>query len=297
MWFATLSLVGCATTGDVDSAETIGNAAGRAVTGILHLPIINDVVESADAAAGKVKTGIDGLLDRRARGRLEERLWRVCADRPCNTRCRELFDELELVVPHCPASSDDPPGGQGGAAPSGPRGAAAGTPAADQAGRPAAGGATPQSTATPETPDRASSTAPRTDPLAASVRGHEGLRLEPYRDSGGVWHICYGRRLSYTEDECEELLAEDLAVAETEARRVVGAEAWTQIGPVRRDALSEAAYATSLHTFRDLLAAARQGEWDTAADELVDSLWARTLNEEGSERPQTLAARLRSGER
>lgn len=58
--------------------------------------------------------------------------------------------------------------------------------------------------------------------LAADhLRGFEGLRLDAYQDSGGVWTIGYGHTgrdvtpgLRITREEAEELLAQDLAWAQ-----------------------------------------------------------------------------------
>ena len=135
--------------------------------------------------------------------------------------------------------------------------------------------------------------------LADSVRAHEGLRLEPYQDKGGVWHVCYGRSLPapplrprYTLAECEALLAQDLARGQRVAERVVGARAWADLDQVRRDVLAELGMATNLPSFVDMLDAVRHGDFAAAAAELVDSHWARWV---GGDRPKVLAERLRTG--
>jgi len=53
------------------------------------------------------------------------------------------------------------------------------------------------------------------------IKKHEALRLEPYKDSAGLWTIGYGHLLkkgewwdSITEEFAEELLRQDLAIAE-----------------------------------------------------------------------------------
>ena len=54
----------------------------------------------------------------------------------------------------------------------------------------------------------------------------EGVRYTPYRDQGGVLSVCYGHTgadvvqgREYTQDECERLLAADMAVARAAVKR------------------------------------------------------------------------------
>lgn len=62
----------------------------------------------------------------------------------------------------------------------------------------------------------------------ALIREFEGLRLDAYRDSGGVWTIGYGHTGpdvgegdSITEEAAERLLQQDIAAAAAGARRLV----------------------------------------------------------------------------
>lgn len=60
-------------------------------------------------------------------------------------------------------------------------------------------------------------------------REHEGLRLQAYPDTGNVWTICYGHTRtaapgkSYTKQVCEELLRQDVAVAERQLKALLPA--------------------------------------------------------------------------
>ncbi len=63
--------------------------------------------------------------------------------------------------------------------------------------------------------------------IAGSLITHwEGVRYTPYRDLGGVLTVCYGHTgadvvqgKAYTQDECERLLAADMAVARAAVKR------------------------------------------------------------------------------
>lgn len=61
----------------------------------------------------------------------------------------------------------------------------------------------------------------------AVVRAHEGLRLEAYRDTGGVWTIGYGHThgvksgQKITAERAEHLLEADLMAAEAAVSRLV----------------------------------------------------------------------------
>lgn len=63
--------------------------------------------------------------------------------------------------------------------------------------------------------------------LVSALLGHfEGLSLRPYRDPIGVLSVCYGhtgnvQQRTYTKDECEALLRQDMAVAGNELHRCI----------------------------------------------------------------------------
>ena len=125
-----------------------------------------------------------------------------------------------------------------------------------------------------------------------AIRVNEGLRLEPYLDTTGAPHIGYGHRL--TVEEAERLLDIDLETAARTARRVLG-PAWAGLDPARRAALIEAAYVLGergLARFTRMLAALESGDYETAADELLDSRWARI---QAPARTDALARQLRTG--
>lgn len=61
----------------------------------------------------------------------------------------------------------------------------------------------------------------------ASLPAHEGLRLDAYQDTGGVWTICYGHTatakpgMQVTQEECDRLLEQDVAAFEFSVRQMV----------------------------------------------------------------------------
>ena len=142
---------------------------------------------------------------------------------------------------------------------------------------------------------------PLESPLSRSIREHEGLRLAPYSDANGQRHIGYGHKivpnesfpLGITVTEAERLLSADIAEAKAIARRVPGVD-WDGLDTVRRDVLVETAYVLGedgLRSFPRMLAAVSGSDYETAADELLDSLWAT----QSPARVATLARRLRTG--
>ena len=134
----------------------------------------------------------------------------------------------------------------------------------------------------------AAETAP--DPLAATLRNAEGLRLDPYRGPRGRLHIGYGHLI--TPSVAELLLGADIAEGRDAARRVIGAAAWDAIDRSRQDVLAEAAIALGegrLRGFENMIAALQRSDFAAAAAELKDSLWGR---EQAPSRVARLAALL-----
>lgn len=137
-----------------------------------------------------------------------------------------------------------------------------------------------------------------TDPdllaLIQQVQGHEGLRLEPYRDSVGALTIGYGTNIEHiSEEEADLLLGHRLNVAFVECSRTFP---WFRtLDSVRQAALTNATYnlgLTRLLTFRRMIAALAAKDYDAAARELLDSEAARKAPGRYAE----LAGMVRSGE-
>ena len=107
---------------------------------------------------------------------------------------------------------------------------------------------------------------------------HEGRRCFPYTDTAGKLTIGVGRNLTdrgLSAAEIDLLLANDIALA-------------------RRHALVSMAFnlgQTRLAGFKRLRAAVRDGDWDRAAAEALDSRWATQTGRRADE----VAALLRNG--
>ena len=116
------------------------------------------------------------------------------------------------------------------------------------------------------------------------IKRHEGLRLKPYRCPAGKLTIGYGRNLEdvgISEEEAEVLLQNDLRRAvETAAR--CAAEHGVLFETLPDDAkvvLTDMAFNLGfrLSGFRRMFAALKRGDYEEAAREMLDSLWARQV--------------------
>lgn len=114
--------------------------------------------------------------------------------------------------------------------------------------------------------------------LAADLRRDEGERLKPYRDTVGKLTIGVGRNLDdrgITAEESAYLLGND--IAETIAELDAACPWWrSQPEPVRRGMANMMFNLgrSRFLGFRNMLAALERGDYDRAAREALDSLWA-----------------------
>lgn len=129
------------------------------------------------------------------------------------------------------------------------------------------------------------------------IRRDEGLRLFPYKDSLGKLTIGYGRCIEtrgITRLEAEDMLEHDVA-------SVIGALTFKlpwfgSLDPVRQRVLVNMGVQLGIGgvlNFRRMLEAIRKSDYELAADEMLDSPWAR---EQTPQRAKRLAAMMRSGE-
>ena len=125
---------------------------------------------------------------------------------------------------------------------------------------------------------------------------HEGRRPFPYTDTAGRLTIGVGRNLTdrgLSGGEIDLLLANDIAAARAACRRLYGA-GFEGASMARRHALISMAFnlgQTRLAGFRRFRAAVRDGDWDRAAAEALDSRWATQTGRRADE----VAALLRGG--
>lgn len=133
-----------------------------------------------------------------------------------------------------------------------------------------------------------------TDALISSVKRHEGLRLKMYKCTAGKNTIGYGRNLDdvgISADEAELMLKHDLENAELDAKRF---PVFEKLNQVRKDVLTEMVFNlgySRLSGFKKMFAALERKDYDGAANEMLDSKWARDVGE----RAKTLAYFMRIG--
>ena len=131
--------------------------------------------------------------------------------------------------------------------------------------------------------------------LLESVKKHEGLRLKPYKCPAGKLSIGYGRNLEdcgISEQEAEMFLMNDLSRC---ALELYTNFPWAgQLDSARKNVLIEMVFNMGIvrfKGFKKMLAACQKGEWDKAADEMLDSAWHKQVKK----RAETLAEIIRKG--
>lgn len=133
------------------------------------------------------------------------------------------------------------------------------------------------------------------DELRSQLVIDEGLRLKPYRCTAGKLTIGIGRNLEdrgITKDEAFALLEGDIDEVEAELDRRM--PWWRDLSDRRQQVLANMCFnlgMNRLSAFIRMIVALRAQQWDKAADEMLDSLWA---NQVGA-RAQRLARMMREG--
>jgi len=116
-------------------------------------------------------------------------------------------------------------------------------------------------------------------------RRDEGLRLTPYRDTGGVLTIGYGHTgrdvaagQVWTQGEADDTLIEDIAIAQSELDEAL--PWWRTLDDARQDVLVEMCFNQgigALLEFKRTLAAIRAGQWARASAGMLLSAWAEEV--------------------
>jgi len=125
---------------------------------------------------------------------------------------------------------------------------------------------------------------------------HEGVRLKPYYDTVGKLTIGIGRNLEdngITKAEATFMLQNDLVriIEELDA----SIPWWRELSEVRRRILVDMAFnlgTFGLTKFKNMLSAAQSGDFDKAAEEMLDSRWS----EQVGQRAKRLATAMRKDE-
>lgn len=132
--------------------------------------------------------------------------------------------------------------------------------------------------------------------LAAQLHVDEARRARPYLDTEGNWTAGVGRNLSerpFSDDEIDLMLRNDIRAVERELDRVL--PWWRQMSEARQNVLANMCFnlgISRLLKFVRALDFMRANRFDAAAQEMLDSKWARQVGA----RATRLAATMRKGE-
>lgn len=117
-----------------------------------------------------------------------------------------------------------------------------------------------------------------------TIARHEGCVSHVYEDSEGFWTIGYGRCVDVslgggiTEEEASMLLSND--IKRIHAELTTAFRWYPRLDTARQAGLINMAYNLGLPrllTFRKMIAHLEHGEFDRAAEECLDSKWARQV--------------------
>ncbi|MDK1287400.1 glycoside hydrolase family protein [Pseudoalteromonas umbrosa] len=127
------------------------------------------------------------------------------------------------------------------------------------------------------------------------IKKHEGYRRFPYYCTGGRLTIGYGRNIDskgVDKEEAEYLLAQDIKNALAGVKRRIDI---SHCNEARIAVLTNMAFNIGLQGlmgFKRMLEHVQQGEFESAAVEMLDSRWANQV----PSRAQELAQQMLSGE-
>tara|TARA_Y100000996_G_scaffold383839_1_gene340122 strand:- start:11165 stop:11593 length:429 start_codon:yes stop_codon:yes gene_type:complete len=128
------------------------------------------------------------------------------------------------------------------------------------------------------------------------IRFHEGVESKVYKDHLGIETIGVGRNLKdrgLSEDEIDYLLTNDITIIENELDKAF--PWWRDLDEVRQRALADLAFNMGiprLHGFVKMLAGLQRRDYNTAAEELLDSKYAKQVGA----RSERIAGMIRTGE-
>jgi lysozyme len=112
---------------------------------------------------------------------------------------------------------------------------------------------------------------------------HEGLKLEPYECTAGKLTIGVGRNIEdigITEDEARYLLDNDILRVCDELDRNLSW--WRDLSDVRQRILVDMVFNLGISRFmqfQDTISAIESGDYDKAAEEMLDSRWAKQVGQ------------------
>lgn len=110
------------------------------------------------------------------------------------------------------------------------------------------------------------------------IKRHEGLKLHPYKCTAGKTTIGYGRNLDdkgITASEAEEMLLTDMCEVE---ERLFTEGLLSGLNDARKAVLINMGYqlgVSGLFKFKKMITAVDRKEYELAAKEMLNSLWAK----------------------
>ena len=128
------------------------------------------------------------------------------------------------------------------------------------------------------------------------MRFHEGVKNKVYKDHLGIETIGVGRNLvdrGLSDEEVDYLLTNDITIVENELDN--GLSWWRDLDEVRQRALADLAFNMGiprLHGFVKMLDALKGRDYHRAADELLDSRYAKQVGA----RSDRVAEMIRTGQ-
>jgi lysozyme len=131
--------------------------------------------------------------------------------------------------------------------------------------------------------------------LIDQLRIHEGVEKTVYNDSEGIPTIGVGRNLrdrGLSDDEIDYLLSNDIDIVVDELDKVM--PWWRDLDEVRQRVLCDLVFNLGMPRFsgfKKSISYMKQQMWDQAANELLDSKWARQVGR----RAHTLSEMMRTG--
>lgn len=133
------------------------------------------------------------------------------------------------------------------------------------------------------------------DSIVRMIKEHEGLSLSMYYDSVGVPTIGYGHNLNYpiSEEAANQIFMDDLQIAVNGL--LINKPVADTLNPERFGVLCDMCFNLGINRllgFKKMWAAIEAGDFDTAADEMLDSKWAAQVGRRSIE----LSRIMRTGE-
>lgn len=139
--------------------------------------------------------------------------------------------------------------------------------------------------------------------LPDDLKRDEGCKLVAYQDTLDIWTVGVGHAhvapgTVWTQAQCDDQLAKDIAIAE--GRLDDGAPWWRSLDDVRQDVMVNLCFnmgwgngSSGLSSFKNTLACIKAGDYAGGAQGLLNSKWAGQVHD----RSKRLADQLRTGVR